>query len=138
MSFRRCASVVLALVVSACASTLDTPSGGEFETSAAAPQGNSRLIVRAQIEPLASQTAWQVVETLNPFWLQSRGGSLNYGPSYARVVVDGIFRGELADLYRMSTGEIETMRYLSASDATTRYGTGYTGGVIEVTTRRGR
>jgi len=38
----------------------------------------------------------------------------------------------------MSTDDIETMRYLSASDATIRYGTGYIGGVIEVTMRRGR
>jgi len=53
-------------------------------------------------------------------------------------VVDGRVRGELADLYGISIDDIETMRYLSASDATTRYGTGYIGGVIEVTTRRGR
>jgi len=36
----------------------------------------------------------------------------------------------------MTTGNIETMRYLSAADATTKYGTGFPGGVIEVTTRR--
>ena len=138
MSFRRCAYVVLALVVSACASSPDTPFGGEFETSAAASRGNSRLIVRAQLEPLVGRSAYEAVETLNPRWLQPRGGSPQYGPSYARVVVDGTVRRELADLYRMSTNNIETMRYLSASDATTRYGTGYIGGVIEVTTRRGR
>ena len=138
MSFRCCASVVLALVVSACASSPDTPLGGEFETSAAASQGNSRLIVRAQFEQLAGQSAWWAVETLNPRRLQARTVSVNYGPSYARVVVDGTVRGELAELYRMNTDNIETMRYLSASDATTRYGTGYLGGVIEVTMRRGR
>ncbi len=49
-----------------------------------------------------------------------------------------MYRRELADLNRMSTADIETMRYLSASDATTRYGTGYIGGVIEVTMRSGR
>jgi hypothetical protein len=37
----------------------------------------------------------------------------------------------------MNADNIETMRYLSPSDATTRYGTGYAGGVIEVTLRRG-
>ncbi len=138
MSFRRCASVVLALVVSACASSQDTPFGGEFETSAAASQGNSRLIVRAQLERLAGLSAGEVVETLNPRWLRSRSVSVNYGPSYARVVVNGTVRRVLADLYRMSTDNIETMRYLSATDATTKYGTGYAGGVIEVTMRRGR
>ncbi len=138
MSFRRCAYVVLALVVSACASSPDTPFGEEFATSAAASGGTSRLIVRAQLEPLVGRSAWWAVETLNPRWLRARSVSPIYGPSYARVVVDGTVRGELADLHRMSTDNIETMRYLSASDATTRYGTGYIGGVIEVTTRRGR
>jgi hypothetical protein len=36
----------------------------------------------------------------------------------------------------MTIGNIETMRYLSAPDATTKYGTGFPGGAIEVTTRR--
>ncbi len=138
MSFRRCAYVVLALVVSACASSPDTPFEGESETSAAASRGNSRLIVRAQLEPLVGRSAYEAVETLNPRWLQTRGSTPILGPSYARVVVDRTVRGELADLYRISTNDIETMRYLSASDATTRYGTGYPGGVIEVTTRRRR
>ncbi len=138
MSFRRCAYVVLALVVSACASSPDTPFGGEFETSAAASQGNSRLIVRAQLERLAGQSAWRAVETLNPRWLRSRSVSVNYGPSYARVVVDGTARGELRELRRLFSDNIETLRYLSAPDATTKYGTGYPGGVIEVSTIRGR
>ncbi len=138
MSFRRCAWVVLALVVSACASSQNTPFGGEGGTATRASQGNSRLIVRAQLERLAGQSAWRAVETLNPLWLRSRSVSVNYGPSYARVVVNGTVRRVLTDLYRMSTDNIETMRYLSASDATTKYGTGYAGGVIEVTLRRGR
>ncbi len=138
MGFRRCASVVLALVVSACASSQDTPFEEEFVTPTEASRGGTRLIVRAQLEQLAGLSAWQAVETLNPRWLRSRSVSVNYGPSYARVVVDGTVRRVLADLYRMSTNNIETMRYLSASDATTKYGTGNAGGVIEVTLRRGR
>ena len=137
--FRGCTSVVLALVVSACASSPDTPLGGEFATSAAASRGTSRLIVRAQLEQLTDRSAYEAIETLNRRWLQPRrGASISRGPSYARIVVDGVSRGELQDLYRLNTGNIETMRYLSASDATTRYGTGYIGGDIEVTMRRGR
>ena len=138
MSLRRCASVVLALVVSACASSSDTPFGGEFATSAAASRGNSRLIVRAQLEQFAGRSAYEVVDILNPRWLQIRGSSVNYGPSYAGVVVDGVVRETLAYLHRLSIDNIETMRYFSSSDATTKYGTGYPGGVIEVTTRQGR
>ncbi len=137
MHVRRYSLFVLALVVSACASSPDTSFGEEFETAAAASRGNSRLIVRAQLEEFAGRSAWDAVEILNRSWLRAlRGGSISAGPAYARIVVDGIPRGELDELRSVNTNDIETMRYLSATDATTRYGTGYFGGVIEVTTRR--
>ena len=134
MSFRRCASLVLALVVSACVSS-STPEG--FAAAARARGGNSRLIVRAQLDELYGYSAYEAVETLNRRWLQpQRGSSLASGQSFARVMIDGNVRREINDLARMSTDNIETMRYLSAPDATTKYGTGYPGGVIEVTLRR--
>ena len=136
MSFCRCASVVLALVVSACVSS-STPGGEDSAAAARARGGNPRLIVRAQLDELPGYSAYEAVETLNRRWLQpQRGSSLVSGQSFARVMIDGNVRRELRDLARMSTDNIETMRYLSAPDATTRYGTGYPGGVIEVTTRR--
>jgi hypothetical protein len=52
------------------------------------------------------------------------------------VVVDGVARGELDELRGLNNDTLETIRYLSAPDATTKYGTGFPGGVIEVTTRR--
>ena len=134
MSSRRCASVVLALVVSACVSS-STPEG--FAAAARARGGNSRLIVRAQLDELYGYSAYEAVETLNRRWLQpQRGSSLASGQSYARVMIDGSVRRNINDLARMSTDNIETMRYLSAPDATIKYGTGYPGGVIEVTLRR--
>jgi hypothetical protein len=45
-------------------------------------------------------------------------------------------RGGLDVLEGLYVREIQEMRFLSASDATTRYGTGYPGGIIEVVTRR--
>jgi hypothetical protein len=51
-------------------------------------------------------------------------------------VIDGSIRGELDELRSLNTDSIESMQFLSATDATTKYGTGYFGGVIEVTTRR--
>ena len=138
MSFRRFLSLVLVLapVLSACASTTDTPFAEGGETASRAARGNSTLIVRAQLAQLTGRSAYEAVETLNRRWIQrQRGGGLSAGPAYARVVIDGFSRGELEDLHRLSTENIETMRYLSALDATTKYGTGFPGGVIEVTTR---
>ena len=128
---------VLAPVVSACASSPDTPFDGGGETAIRSAGGSSTLIVRAQLMQLTDRNAYDAIATLNRRWLRSRrGGSLTSGPAYARVVVDGVARGELASLRQMTIGNIETIRYLSAPDATTKYGTGFPGGVIEVTTRR--
>ena len=135
MSFRGVVLRVLVLglvpVVSTCVSSGGAASG------AAGTSGSSTLIVRAQLEELANQSAYDAVETLNRRWiLPRRGVGLATAPAYARVVVDGVVRGELVELDRLNTANIETMRYLSAPDATIRYGTGFPGGAIEVTTRR--
>ena len=142
MSFCRFLSLVLVLVlapvVSACASSSDAPLSEDAERATRATGGNSTLIVRAQLEALTDRSAWDAVETLNRRWISASRGRSFAGPAYARVAVDGIVRGELDLLRRLSTIYIETMRYLSAADATTKYGTGFPGGVIEVDTRRGR
>ena len=142
MSFCRFLSLVLVLVlapvVSACASSSDAPLSEDAERATRAAGGNSTLIIRAQLELLTDRSAWDAVETLNRRWIQARrSSSFATGPAYARVVVDGVVRGELDVLRQLNTANIETMRYLSASDATTKYGTGFLGGVIEVDTRRG-
>lgn len=136
MSYSRCALLVFALAVSACASSGDTFSGEGGQTAARAARGNSTLIIRAELERFPSLTLWDAVDTLRPRWLQpQRGVSFAAGQAFARVVVDGTVRGELSELRRFFPENIETLRYLSASDATTKYGTGYPGGVIEVSTR---
>ena len=139
MSFHRFPSLALALVISACASSAGTSLGGGSETASVASGGNSRLIVRAQLDELAGRSAYEAVENFNRRWIQpQRGSSFAAGQQYAQVVVDGTSRGELNEFRRINSDDIESMRYLSGPDATTTYGTGYPGGVIEVTTRRGR
>ncbi len=139
MSFHRFLSLVLALGISACASSADTSLGGGSETASRASGGNSRLIVRAQLDELAGRNAYEAVENFNRRWMQpQRGSSFGAPQQYARVVVDGSPRGELNELRQINSDDVESMRYLSGPDATTKYGTGYPGGVIEVTTRRGR
>ena len=136
MSCRSCASLVLAVLASACGASANTPFGQEFETAAAATRGTTNLIVRAQLEEALGRTAWQAVDILRPRWLQPvRGRTLVFGPAFARVVVDQITRGDLQELRFLVVDEIETMRRLSPLEATTKYGTGFPGGVIEVTTR---
>tara|TARA_B100000809_G_scaffold123811_1_gene121955 strand:- start:163 stop:420 length:258 start_codon:yes stop_codon:yes gene_type:complete len=82
--------------------------------------------------------AVDVVRRFNSRWLRTtRPGPIgaNSGPSFARVSIDGATPGDLDDLGAINADDIEYMRFLSATDATIKYGTGFTGGVIEVTSR---
>ncbi len=114
--------VALALGAAGCAS-----SGG----SSSRPEGaSSTRIVKAEFEGLGQISALRAVERLRPQWLRTRSGDLPI------LHVDGTRRGNINDLSSYQLSDIEQMEFMSASDATTRFGTGYTGGVIMVTTVR--
>lgn len=54
---------------------------------------------------------------------------------YPTVFRDGIRLGEISSLESIDPRTVASMRLLSAADASTRYGSGYDGGVIEVVGR---
>ena len=114
------------------------PLGGAGQTATAVRRGGPNLILRAELEEYRGESAYRTIDLIRRRWVRPIRSSAARSV-YARVVIDGSRRRELSDLRSMSVDAIETMRYLSATDATTKYGTGYLGGVIEVTTRgRGR
>ena len=95
------------------------------------PAGSSTTrIVRAELAELPEMDAFQAIERLRPRWLQSRAGDS------VQLYVDGSRRSNVRDLQSMRINDVEQMEYMSASDATTRYGTGHAGGAVLVTTRR--
>jgi hypothetical protein len=57
------------------------------------------------------------------------------GPLKIGVFVDGSPLGDARSLKRIPAGEVQQIRFLSATDAQQRYGSGYSAGVIEVTLR---
>ena len=130
MTSRRCACLVLTFVLSACASSTDTPLAERGGTATQAARGNSTLIVRAQLQELSGRSAWDAVERFNRRWLSNARGS-----GYARVVIDGTFRYDINELRQLNADSVESLRFVRASDATTKYGIGFTGGAIEVTIR---
>ena len=136
MPFRRFLSVlpvlVLALFVSACGG--GAMQGGNAEL-AAESGGSSTLIVRAQIAAYSGQTALDVVRQYNRRWLRETRGDGVAGPRNARVVIDGGVRRELDELARIRADDVESMSFLSSNEATRKYGPGFEGGVIELTSR---
>lgn len=95
------------------------------------------VITTEEIESLNVSTAYEVIQQLRPHFLQGRGQSSiqDPGSSMPVVYVNGVRYGPPSVLQGIRAMDLREIRYLSASDATTRYGTGHVGGVIEVDTR---
>ena len=92
--------------------------------------------IRAQVS-----TAFDVVQRLRPQFLRARGAN-SFGNArdartvpYARVVVDGLPRGDLDVLRQIPVMTVREIRYLGSADASIKFGTGYDGGAILVVTR---
>jgi hypothetical protein len=126
--------LAVALLLSACASGSDP--GSRSDTS----RRRSALIPREELESLNSLSAFDAIRMLRPRWLQPRGNisvrdATGAPPVLPVVIVDGTRFGEFDDLKNLIVQDVESIRFIPGRDATTLYGTGYGGGVIEVTTR---
>ena len=110
----------VATLAAACASG----AGGER-----GPRRDPNLITIEELSELASLNCLEIVQRLRPRWLQGRAGD----PSAVR---DGTLLGLAADyLAQIPAGDVESIRYLNATDATMRFGTGVSGGAIVVTSK---
>lgn len=128
-------TAIFALFISAPLALGCMSSGGGPQQEAGT---NRNLITRDQLEALPSITARDAIERLHREWLRGRGGTIQSatGRVYPKVFVDDRPYGEIEVLYGFGTEAIEEIRYISASDATTRFGTGYPGGIINLIMRR--
>tara|TARA_Y100000588_G_C14187446_1_gene896488 strand:- start:1128 stop:1460 length:333 start_codon:yes stop_codon:yes gene_type:complete len=103
--------------------------------------GNTNVITGELIREGAGEglNVYQVIERNRPQWFNAgrSAPTLGYaeGGRFARVVLNGALYGDLDDLRRINTVEVTRLEYMSARDATTRFGTGYAGGAILVSTR---
>jgi hypothetical protein len=126
--------LAVAFLLSACATVSDPAS--RSDTS----EQRSTFIPREELESLNHLSTFDAIRVLRPRWLQPRGNisirdAAGAPPVLPVVIVDGARFGEFEDLKNLTVQDVESIRFISGRDATTRYGTGYGGGVIEVTTR---
>ncbi len=137
MYYRRLnvASLALAVIVLGCGSG----GGADTATDGPTPQrsGRNRLTQAEMLETTAT-TVYEAVQQLRPTWFTPRGTDPSSGdPLIPVVYVDGVRAGDLEFLRQLRIEEVERLRYINARDATTRWGTGVPGGVIEVSRARG-
>ncbi|MBW3533591.1 MAG: hypothetical protein KY453_00015 [Gemmatimonadetes bacterium] len=105
--------------------------GGCATTGTGSSRGSANLITMEELEPVANLSAYEAVQRLRPRWLQLRGGT-DVPPV---VFLDGSNMGGPDVLRSIQASTVQQILFRSGSDATTRYGTGFGGGTIEVTTR---
>ena len=117
--------------------------------------GSVDVITQQQIDDSGLDTAWDVVRYYRPRWLQpsraptsasvrpltgrpgmpqDRGDTVSEDV-YATVVLDGVQYGGIDSLSSIRPSTVASIQFVSASDARTRYGSGFEGGVIEVRSR---
>ena len=124
---RALSALVLGVVVASCG-------GGSGSGSAASAPRNRDVVTRAQIEALNVGDAYEVIQRMRRDYLMGRGSGTRQ--SYAVVYVDGVRKTGFDTLRSMRAANIEEIRFISAVDATTRFGTDHGGGAIEIKTRQ--
>lgn len=118
----------------ACALTL-----GACATHRAGPAGSPRdldVLTRDEIEQTDARTAYDAVARLRPRFLILRGPTDRQGQTPRRVIVDGVPHEDFSALSYIRADEVIEIRFLSSSEATMRFGTGYPMGALLVRTVR--
>ena len=105
-------------------------------TSPARRSASSDVLSREEIEVSRATNAYELLQQLRPQFLRNRGAQSVNDPraGYPVVYINDMPHGDLEILRSVSVREIDEIRFISAADATTRWGTGHTGGVIQVRT----
>jgi hypothetical protein len=119
--FLRLSLVAFPIFLSACAS------GG----SSSVARSSSSVIILEELETVATFSAYDAITRLRPRWLRSRTPG-----EEPTVFLNGAELGGLESLRSVQASSLFEIRYLNGRDATTRYGTGFGGGAIELRSRR--
>ena len=99
------------------------------------PRRDPNRITGEEMADYTTLSAVDLVRRLRPRWLQGRGAGTG-GQNTPQLIVDGARMGDAQDALRsLSVADIQEMQYLSAADATMRFGTNFVGGAIVVTSR---
>lgn len=100
--------------------------------------GSENTITEQEIDASGAITAYDVIQQLRRNFLTDRGKTTLIGssPSKPTVFLDGVDFGPITSLRSISARQVASIRLYRAWEAQQKYGNGYVGGVIEVTTRK--
>jgi hypothetical protein len=122
MTRRAAIGLLLVISLAACGTTSGTR------------RGSSDILTQEEIATSRASNAYELLQQLRPQFLRSRGALTinNAAAGYPVVYLNDVRHGDLQSLRTILIEEIDEIRYISAADATTRWGTGHAGGVIQV------
>lgn len=112
-------------------------SGGRPAQAGPLPSLQRSSINRDELQELGTTHAYEAVEVLRPEWLHDRGPR-EFGDTPAdglSVYVDGTRVGNLSELRRLATDDIEAIRFVDAATATARWGDDSARGALLVVLR---
>ncbi len=100
-------------------------------------RGSRNLISQEELAALPpSLSAYDAVRRLRSTWLRTRGAASLRGNLRVQVYMDNVRLGGVEFLQNRSLDGVKAIRYYNGRDATTKWGTGVVGGVIELITNR--
>ena len=128
MRYLSIAFFLLIIGIAACSSTGSKAKKGRYSRN---------LISAEDIKSHNTSTASEIIQRLRPLWLQVRGRKslLSEDASLPVVYVNGRTYGGLGSLSNFSANEIVEIRFYSAADATTKFGTNHPSGIIDIILR---
>lgn len=103
------------------------------------PHSNSMLITEAEIVESRGSSALDVIQKRRANFLTYRGetsGSRARSSPYPMVYLDGQLFGRIEMLKTIPAMQIASIRLYRSWEATTKFGVGNMGGVIEIVTRQ--
>lgn len=104
------------------------------ESSSSSSRRNE--ITLEELETTSVDDVMEAISLLRPQWLRARPARTPADPNpVVGVVIDGRVNSRREDLAQIPISDVARIQFLNAADATIRFGTGYGGGAIIVTTR---
>jgi hypothetical protein len=99
---------------------------------------DSNVISEAEIDASGGTTAYDVIVKVRSNFLSDRGKTTIMGaaPNKPSVFVDGVHFGEISALRSISARQLTSIRLYRSWEAQQKYGSGFVGGVIELSTRK--
>jgi outer membrane cobalamin receptor len=133
MGSRLFTALVACTVLAACATT----------SQRAGARANSNLITEEEIAQSSAPSAYELIQRLRPNFLQTRGtvhgvpsnGTNDLEPVDLVVYLNETRLGGSDQLRQIAPTDIREIRYYTASEATTKWGSGNSAGAIQIIMR---